>query len=207
MLREPSRQGLRLGQTTETCRPIRRPEPHSQRGIRETVQEVIVPTLRSVRDEAAALHRVFRRRVAGSWSACPRLANDVRSAPAYSNSAEWLRLRPRIPPGQRPLPDRLPVRVVDPAHLVRLPEGGEEIVALRIKGKGSVFQDVPVPGRLSAALLEWKAVQEKIKAAGSWLPAESPSRRRDRVRQDSGAPFFEPGVQFAGCGPPVEPSG
>jgi integrase len=26
---------------------------------------------------------------------------------------------------------------------------GEEIVALRIKGKGSVFQDVPVPGRLS----------------------------------------------------------
>ena len=27
---------------------------------------------------------------------------------------------------------------------------GEEIVALRIKGKGSVFQDVPVPGRLSA---------------------------------------------------------
>ena len=40
---------------------------------------------------------------------------------------------------------------------------GEEIVALRIKGKGSVFQDVPVPGRLSAALLEWKALQEKIK--------------------------------------------
>jgi hypothetical protein len=31
-------------------------------------------------------------------------------------------------------------------------------VALRIKGKGSVFQDVPVPGRLSAALLEWKAI-------------------------------------------------
>ena len=26
---------------------------------------------------------------------------------------------------------------------------GEEIVVLRIKGKGSVFQDVPVPGRLS----------------------------------------------------------
>jgi hypothetical protein len=36
-------------------------------------------------------------------------------------------------------------------------------VALRIKGKGSVFQDVPVPGRLSAALLEWKGVQETFK--------------------------------------------
>jgi hypothetical protein len=33
-----------------------------------------------------------------------------------------------------------------------LPESGEEIVALRIKGKGNVFQDLPVPGRLSAAL-------------------------------------------------------
>jgi integrase len=40
---------------------------------------------------------------------------------------------------------------------------GKEIVALRIKGKGSVFQDVPVPGRLSAALLEWKAFQEDFK--------------------------------------------
>jgi integrase len=33
---------------------------------------------------------------------------------------------------------------------------GKEIVALRIKGKGSVFQDVPVTGPLTAALLEWK---------------------------------------------------
>jgi hypothetical protein len=40
---------------------------------------------------------------------------------------------------------------------------GQEIVALRIKGKGSVFQDVPVPGRLSQALLEWKALQENFK--------------------------------------------
>jgi integrase len=40
---------------------------------------------------------------------------------------------------------------------------GEEIVALRIKGKGSVFQDVPVSGRLSAALLEWKNIQEGFK--------------------------------------------
>jgi integrase len=37
---------------------------------------------------------------------------------------------------------------------------GKEIVALRIKGKGSVFQDVPVTGALSAALLEWKEIQE-----------------------------------------------
>jgi hypothetical protein len=30
----------------------------------------------------------------------------------------------------------------------------KEIVALRIKGKGNVFQDVPVPEALSAALLK-----------------------------------------------------
>ena len=47
---------------------------------------------------------------------------------------------------------------------------GEEIVALRIKGKGSVFQDVPVPGRLSAALLEWKALQEKFKGRRIMAP-------------------------------------
>jgi site-specific recombinase XerD len=41
---------------------------------------------------------------------------------------------------------------------------GKEIVALRIKGKGSVFQDVPVTGALSAALLEWKDIQEGSKA-------------------------------------------
>ena len=33
-----------------------------------------------------------------------------------------------------------------------------------IKGKGSVFQDVPVTGALSAALLEWKDIQEGFKA-------------------------------------------
>ena len=37
-------------------------------------------------------------------------------------------------------------------------------MALRIKGKGSVFQDVPVTGALSAALLEWKDIQEGFKA-------------------------------------------
>jgi integrase/recombinase XerC len=40
---------------------------------------------------------------------------------------------------------------------------GEEVVALRIKGKGSVFQDVPVTGALSQALKEWKALQEGFK--------------------------------------------
>jgi integrase len=40
---------------------------------------------------------------------------------------------------------------------------GKEIVAMRIKGKGSVFQDVPVTGALSAALLEWKDIQEGFK--------------------------------------------
>ena len=36
-------------------------------------------------------------------------------------------------------------------------------MALRIKGKGSVFQDVPVTGALSAALLEWRDIQEGFK--------------------------------------------
>ncbi|MDQ3621068.1 MAG: tyrosine-type recombinase/integrase [Verrucomicrobiota bacterium] len=40
---------------------------------------------------------------------------------------------------------------------------GEEIVALRIKGKGSVFQDVPVAPALSAALREWQGVQDSFK--------------------------------------------
>jgi len=47
---------------------------------------------------------------------------------------------------------------------------GKEIVALRIKGKGSIFQDVPVPGRLSAALLEWKGVQESVKGRRIMAP-------------------------------------
>jgi integrase len=41
---------------------------------------------------------------------------------------------------------------------------GKEIVALRIKGKGSAFHDVPVTGALSAALLEWRDIQERFKA-------------------------------------------
>jgi hypothetical protein len=36
-------------------------------------------------------------------------------------------------------------------------------VTLRIKGKGSVFQNVPVTGALSAALLEWRDIQEALK--------------------------------------------
>ena len=44
------------------------------------------------------------------------------------------------------------------------------MVALRIKGKGSVFHDIPVPGRLSAALLEWKNIQEGFKALRIMAP-------------------------------------
>ena len=40
---------------------------------------------------------------------------------------------------------------------------GEDIVALRIKGKGSVFQDLPVTGALNQALKEWKTIQEGFK--------------------------------------------
>ena len=48
---------------------------------------------------------------------------------------------------------------------------GEEIVGFRIKGKGSVFQDVPVSARLSAALNEWKRhAGGLLKAAASFAP-------------------------------------
>ena len=47
---------------------------------------------------------------------------------------------------------------------------GEVIVGLRIKGKGSVFQDVPVAGRLSQALLEWKSIQEGFKGRRIMAP-------------------------------------
>ena len=77
---------------------------------------------------------------------------------------------------------------------------GEEIVALRIKGKGSVFQDVPVPGRLSAALLEWKALQ---RFKGRRIMAT----RRNRLRGVAvcvcrifGRAVFQSGVQFAAAG-------
>jgi hypothetical protein len=43
-------------------------------------------------------------------------------------------------------------------------------VALRIKGKGSVYHDVPVTGALSAALLEWKDIQESFKARRIMAP-------------------------------------
>ena len=43
-------------------------------------------------------------------------------------------------------------------------------MALRIKGKGSVFQDVPVPERLSAELREWKALQENFKGRRMMAP-------------------------------------
>jgi integrase len=47
---------------------------------------------------------------------------------------------------------------------------GKEIVAFRIKGKGSMFQDVPVSGRLSRPLLEWKDIQDGFKARRIMAP-------------------------------------
>jgi hypothetical protein len=58
---------------------------------------------------------------------------------------------------------------------------GEEIVALRIKGKGSVFQDVPVSGRLSAALLEWKNIQEGFKGRRILAPGGIAFARKSRA--------------------------
>jgi hypothetical protein len=68
-------------------------------------------------------------------------------------------------------------------------------VALRIKGKGSVFHDVLVTGALSAALFEWKEIQESLKAKriraarqphsglfGPFCNAQSRSRGRFQTR-------------------------
>ena len=95
----------------------------------------------------------FEKPVRQDRAAAPQGTPDPLSAPLRHSEAPrlsrgkaaGLRLRPRVPLGERPFPNRLPVRGIDPAHLVRSPEGGEEIVALRIKGKGSVFQDVSFP--------------------------------------------------------------
>jgi integrase len=67
---------------------------------------------------------------------------------------------------------------------------GKEIVALRIKGKGSIFHDVPVAGRLSVALLEWKDIQESFKARRIMAPSGIPFAGSEFVFAGySGAPF------------------
>jgi hypothetical protein len=80
----------------------------------------------------------------------------------------------------------------------------QEIVALRIKGKGGVFQDVPVTGALSATLLEWKGLQEGFKGRRIRFPGGI---------DFAGAPFVFagiPGLRFpiarstCDCGPLAE---
>ena len=78
---------------------------------------------------------------------------------------------------------------------------GKEIVALRIKGKGSVFQDVPVTGALSESLLEWKDIQENFKGArifGSWRDCLC---GRSLCLQDIRGPRFPTARLTCGCGP------
>jgi integrase len=66
---------------------------------------------------------------------------------------------------------------------------GDKIVALRIKGKGSVFQHVPVRGRLSQALLEWKAVQETFKGRRIMAAGVAFAASQFVFAGYSGAPF------------------
>jgi site-specific recombinase XerD len=65
-----------------------------------------------------------------------------------------------------------------------LPEGGGGNRRSPDQGKGSIFQDVPVPGRLSAALLEWKNLQERFKGR--------------RIMADRGIAFAASQFVFAG---------
>jgi integrase len=78
---------------------------------------------------------------------------------------------------------------------------GEEIVALRIKGKGSVFQDVPVSARLSAALKEWKDVQETFKGRRILRPGGIAFAASQFIFAGySGGSVLQPRVQFAAAG-------
>jgi integrase len=63
-------------------------------------------------------------------------------------------------------------------------------VALRIKGKESIFQDVPVTGALSRALKEWKAIQEGFKGRRILFPVGIAFAGSQVVSAGySGAPF------------------
>jgi len=83
---------------------------------------------------------------------------------------------------------------------------GKEIVALRIKGKGSVFQDVPVTGALSAALLEWRGIQEGFKARRIRSPEGSPSPDRSLCLRGIRASHFPTVRLICDCGPLAERS-
>ena len=84
---------------------------------------------------------------------------------------------------------------------------GKEIVALRIKGKGSVFQDVPVTGALSVALLEWRDIQEGFKERESSLREESRLRDRSLCLPGIRESHFPTARLICGCGRRVGRSG
>jgi integrase len=83
----------------------------------------------------------------------------------------------------------------------------KETVALRIKGKGSVFQDVPVPGRLSQTLLDWKAIQERFKGRRNLAPGGIAFGITVCVCGVFGGSVFQPRVQPspAGASTPISP--
>jgi hypothetical protein len=60
----------------------------------------------------------------GAQNSLPSSRRHPRAPLIPQSPPARLWLCPRVPPGQRPFPDRLPVRGVDPAHVGRLPEGG-----------------------------------------------------------------------------------
>jgi integrase len=72
----------------------------------------------------------------------------------------------------------------------------EEILALCITGKGSVFHDVPVPERLSAALLEWKGIQESFKARRIMAPGRIAFVGSEFVFAGYSGAILKPSVQF-----------
>ena len=75
------------------------------------------------------------------------------SSPTSAGSLTYFKVRHNgygsalaIPLGERSFPNRLPVRGIDPTHMDDCQRVGEEIVALRIKGKGASSRMCLFPG-------------------------------------------------------------
>ena len=75
------------------------------------------------------------------------------------------------------------------------------------QGKGSVFQDVPVPGRLGQALREWKDVQENFKGRRILAPGGIAFTASQFVFAGYSGLRFPTGRSICGCVPLAEPSG
>ena len=141
------------------------------RPIRFLAEGKNAASLKQIRAALSFAYQALGFKQSVSLRSSPRSTRNPRFATCSSLifGGSWTTLRPgsagiwlcpRVPLGQRPFQTACRFMSLIQLEWSDFQAVGEEIVALRIKGKGSVFQDVPVPGSLSAALLEWKASGE-----------------------------------------------